>query len=245
MGVGRPVGVAVEGARQYQRRNGLYAPDAGYSRALVSPTAIQEVARAYDRLPEFDRSALPAYHAMRREVGRQFDHLTAPRSRGGMGFQVDVSDEDPYGGVGGVDGKPGGNGIPDLFRDIGRRHISVLSTRATGGHPVFSDDENDMFRAVHDVFGHAGTGRSVDRHGEDAAYRKHAAMFSPLARAALATETRGQNHAMIAHNGEFQPQKVALLPEPMQRLGFASPRTPEERVAAITQARQFNREHGV
>lgn len=228
----RPVGSAVEGARQYQRRNGLFAPDAGFSRAVVSPTAIHQVAQAYDALPEFDHQAVPAYDAMRHEVGRQFEHLTTPRSRGGMGFDVEVTHHDPYERAG------------DMLHDVAHRRIKVLSTAATGGHPIFSNDENDMFRAVHDVFGHAGTGRAVDRHGEEAAYRKHSTMFSPLARQALATETRGQNHAMIASGGQFQQQKVAILPQQVRSFGFVDPRSPEERVAAVTQARQFQREHG-
>ena len=92
-----------------------------------------------------------------------------------------------------------------------RRTLKVLGTRVTGGHPFFSDDENDMFRAVHDFFGHAATGRSFDRHGEQAAYLAHSQMFSPAARPALTTETKGQNSSLIL-NGHFPDQKLAVLP---------------------------------
>jgi hypothetical protein len=115
----------------------------------------------------------------------------------------------------------------------------VLSTKTTGGHPFFSDDENDMFRAVHDVFGHAGTGRGFDRHGEEAAYQSHASMYSPLARMALATETRGQNAALITGGGQFAEQKVALLPRRLVNPGLILG-TPESKQVSRRQAATFN-----
>ena len=78
-----------------------------------------------------------------------------------------------------------------------------------------------MFRAVHDVFGHAASGRGFDRHGEEAAWLKHSTMYSPLAARALATETRGQTCARIFHYGgrRFPEQKAVLLPR-----SFSDPR---------------------
>jgi len=52
---------------------------------------------------------------------------------------------------------------------------------------------NDVFRAVHDYFGHGGTGSSFGPIGEENAWLTHSRMFSPDARRALTTETRGQN----------------------------------------------------
>ncbi|NVO58228.1 hypothetical protein HW561_20780 [Rhodobacteraceae bacterium B1Z28] len=52
---------------------------------------------------------------------------------------------------------------------------------------------NDMFRAVHDFFGHAVPGTSFSATGEERAWYCHSRMCSPLARSALTTETRGQN----------------------------------------------------
>lgn len=234
-----PVEVARRGADNYQRRNGLHTPgNEDYDHVIVAPSIVNHVARAYNSLPEHDSSAVPAFNAMREEVKRQFDHLTAPRNRGGMGFNVEVTPHDPYKG-------PEEAGTRDFFNDIEQRRMKVLSTHSTGGHPFFSDDENDMFRAVHDVFGHGGTGRGTDRHGEEAAYRKHARMFTPLARQALATETRGQNHAMIAAGGEFQPQKVALMPSRFTRVGLTDAGSSAERAKAMLQAQQFHRMQGL
>lgn len=200
------------GAARYRQMNGLLTPEQDYSRAVIPPSQTAAIGRAYMDMPEFDQRALPAYHAMREQTGRQFDFMTRPQSKGGMGIDVSVQKEDPYGGfASGPD-----NIIRDLRHDVeNNHHISVLSTGVTGGHPVFSNDENDMFRAVHDVFGHLGSGRGVDRHGEEAAFQKHAAMFSPLARRAMATETRGQNSALHLNGGQFQEQKVGFLPQHM------------------------------
>ena len=53
---------------------------------------------------------------------------------------------------------------------------------------------NDAFRAVHDVFGHFGSGNPFFRHkGEERAFLEHSRMYSPEARGAMAAETRGQN----------------------------------------------------
>jgi hypothetical protein len=83
-----------------------------------------------------------------------------------------------------------------------------LSTEATGPHHIFSDQENDRFRAVHDVFGHAATGRGFSRHGEEAAFLSHRQMFSKRALPALASETRGQNSYLNYGPGGFPEQET-------------------------------------
>ena len=103
-----------------------------------------------------------------------------------------------------------------MIDDLDRRQLRVFATAASGNpHPYLSDAENDMF-------GHAAIGRGFDGHGEEAAWLKHSSMYSPPARRALTTETRGQNCAMIFHyQGErFAVQKAVLLPK-----GFSDPRT--------------------
>ena len=232
----RPDPVVAAAAIRYQRQNGLRPASADFSRVAVSHRQSDAVGHAYLNMPQFDRAALPAYHAMRDEVHKQFDFMTRPEHKGGLGMSVDVSHNDPY--------QEGGEN--EIFRrfhnDVtNNRHITVLSTAATGGHPLFSNDDNDMFRAVHDVFGHLGAGRAIDRHGEDAAYQKHAEMFTPLARGALASETRGQNGALHL-TGSFQDQKVGLLPAHMQSIQFMRRGvTPDEHREAAFE----NRKHGV
>lgn len=163
----------------------------------VGPSAQARLAVDYANLPVFDRDALPAWDAMREETWRQLDAMMA------VGLDVLVDDADPYGGA------------AEMFDDVRiNRRIRVLGTHATGGHPYWSDDDNDAFRAVHDVRGHFRAGRGFDRHGEEAAYRLHSLEYSPLARRALATETRGQNAALVASaDGDtFDVQRIAILP---------------------------------
>lgn len=52
---------------------------------------------------------------------------------------------------------------------------------------------NDIFRAVHDFFGHAKTGNQFGPKGELNAWREHSAMYGPEAQGALAAETLAQN----------------------------------------------------
>jgi hypothetical protein len=232
-----PVASVVEGARRFNARHGLTTRDHwDYSRVVVAPEAVAKIADAYEALPFIDNAAPAAWRAMAEETKRQFEFLTAPQSRGGMGVTVTVEDSDPY------DVQNGG--VREFFGDVANGRMRVLSTASTGGHFMFGDDVNDMFRAVHDVFGHCGTGRGVDRHGEEAAFRKHSLMFSPLARKALATETRGQNHAFIA-TGEFQEQKAAVLPHWARDFRTVAPTTVTDYRKTLVQAATFHAAQGL
>lgn len=140
---------------------------------------------------------------------------------------------------------PYGGNFENLYNDFyGNKHLKVF----TGGpprpdHPLaeklpFADPletYNNVFRAVHDIFGHGlaverfkfhhgSAGVDFGHHGEDHAYRTQAATFSPLARKALASETRGQNAAfhfgpLGPHNrnnptkAQYPEQKATILPE--------------------------------
>ena len=202
-----PVRHVIEGARAYASQRGLGDPHDGgvdYHSVRTHRDLLKDLARSYDALPEDDPSAHKHFAAMRGEVNDQYHHLTHR-----MGIKVHVTDEDPY---------------PDvhaLRHDVlHNKQIQVLGTHATGGHPFFTNDENDKFRAVHDVFGHLGTGRDFDRHGEEATYQAHARMFTPLARGALASETRGQSGSLIL-SGQFGPQRIAVMPKRLWHPGLA------------------------
>lgn len=241
-------------AQRYSEQNGIHVPAhqkyGNFGSISITDQASRAIGEHYDRMPEFDKQAVPAFKQMAEETGRQYDFMTKPRSKGGMGIDVEVTKEDPYGFAGQKPKEDYSNW--DANRIIGEvRHdvtennrIKVYSTRSTGGHPILSDDQNDMFRAVHDVFGHLGSGRGIDHHGEEAAYQKHSAMFSPLARQAMATETRGQNSALRLH-GSFQRQKVGFLPEHMQSAQFSRIGGAEALRQATLQARSKNLAQGI
>lgn len=85
---------------------------------------------------------------------------------------------------------------------------------------------NDAFRIVHDVFGHLGAGNPQFRAaGEERAFLEHSRMYSPLARKAMASETRGQNSTvnsgMYADLNQgasgadtiYADQKIGLMPD--------------------------------
>lgn len=187
---------------KYAADLGLFRPYS-FQDVVVNRPQAERIARNYEAAPTFEKSALPHFRAMAEETSRQFEFLTKPRSKGGLGINVEVTKDDPY------------KRARDMMADVRENNrLKVLSTESTGGHPFFTNDQNDMFRAVHDAFGHAATGRGFDPHGEEAAYRSHVSMFTPQARPAMTTETRGQNSALNygSKPGEFAEQKVAVIP---------------------------------
>lgn len=84
---------------------------------------------------------------------------------------------------------------------------------------------NDIFRIVHDYFGHVKEGNGFRADGEENAWRSHAAMYSDLARPAMTAETRGQNSwvnfgpyaesnkTASGADTQYAPQKTGLLPD--------------------------------
>jgi hypothetical protein len=109
--------------------------------------------------------------------------------------------------------------------------------------PLVPVTANDLFRAVHDAFGHGLEGAGFRAQGEENAWQAHARLFTGPALAALTTETRGQNSWLnFGPHGEsnraakveatvFADQKTGLLPEWAWALpdveAARAPRTPE------------------
>ncbi|ASW57791.1 hypothetical protein CIK06_17185 [Plantactinospora sp. KBS50] len=169
----------------------------------LDPRVGRLIADAYEAAPASDPRAYRAYAAFCRETVRQYHFLVGRVEFGGLGLTVRIVDEDPY------------RDADEMVADVRERRLKVWSSAATGNaHPYLSDGENDMFRAVHDAFGHAASGRGFDGDGEEAAWLKHSTMYPPLARRAMTTETRGQNCALIFRygGGRFPSQKAVLLP---------------------------------
>lgn len=84
---------------------------------------------------------------------------------------------------------------------------------------------NDLFRAVHDAFGHGLEGAGFRAQGEENAWQAHVRLFKGKAVAAITSETRGQNSWLnYGPHGEsnrtakvedtvFADQKTGLMPE--------------------------------
>lgn len=98
-----------------------------------------------------------------------------------------------------------------MMRDVKQNgHLFVLSTVGNFGQNEITDKErsenpllgvssfkgflfNDLFRAVHDFYGHCQKQNGFGPIGEEIAWVCHSKMFSQNAKKAMTTETRGQN----------------------------------------------------
>ena len=223
-------------ARAYMQQAGLpYNPPTKY--AKVDPARAKRIAAAYEAMqhnPD-DPLAKASYAAMVKETLAQYQAAKA------AGFKAEFwnprTQKDPYEAsprlavedvrrnhhmwvYPTLDGY--GSGPDSMSEEEARRNPMLQLTGETwNGIPV---TVNDVFRAVHDYYGHAKEGVGFRHDGEENAWRAHASMFSPLARLAMTTETRGQNswlnfgpHGESNRNARtedtiFAPQKMGVLP---------------------------------
>lgn len=111
-------------------------------------------------------------------------HLYYLRSKSATGANEQSSLDDSY----------------PLFRETG----IVIN-----GDPVLY---NDLFRAVHDIFGHGIYKNSFSTQGEFKAYQAHSNMYSPEAQSALFLETVSYN-AYYSVNKEYAPRKMYVVPD--------------------------------
>jgi len=188
---------ARDGAKEYAFKAGIKQDDSiDYQKTVANRARASRIADAYDELPTVDEDAFESYTALATEVEAQFEYMTKT-----LGVKVEFVADDPY------------KTSREMFADVSKGVLKVLSTASTGSHPFFSDEQNDKFRAVHDFFGHAATGRGFGQDGEESAWVHHSQMFTETARGALTTETRGQNSWYNTRGQGFAEQKVALLPK--------------------------------
>jgi hypothetical protein len=131
----------------------------------------------------YDELTQAAYQQMAKETGQQFQALEGS----GVKLSWDPTGEKAY--------KSSKEMLEDALQN---KRLTVFQ----GGkpHPALSKEANEQFRAVHDYFGHGTTGSSFGPKGEELAYGAHSQMYSPLARLAAATETRGQN-SLVSYSG--------------------------------------------
>jgi hypothetical protein len=104
---------------------------------------------------------------------------------------------------------------------------------------------NDLFRAVHDAFGHGLEGAGFRAQGEENAWQAHARLFTGSAVAAITSETRGQNSWLnYGPHGEtnraakiedtvFGDQKTGLMPEWTWTENVAGDMTPEPELLSV------------
>lgn len=236
-------------SRDYAQQSGIqYNPPTTYQK--VDPARAKRIADAYEAMPHEPNHPLvkASYEALLSETKGQYEAMK--RAGVNLEFYPDPND-DPYksnprlavedvkhnnhmyiyptdAGYGSGDALSGADENP-LLRDSGERWH---------GKPVLF---NDLFRAVHDYFGHAKEGVGFRADGEENAWRQHAAMFSPLARIALGSETRGQNswlnygphgdknRTAATEDTVFADQKLGVLPHWVHHEGAEDFIQPHER----------------
>jgi hypothetical protein len=221
----------VDIAKDYSANKGLiYNPQTKY--AELDPERAKNLAKAYQEMANNPNNPAvkKSYDALINETLAQYEALRK------KGYKFDFMPES-----GDIYGNPR-NAINDL---VTNKHLSVFPTQqGFGGASAAKASEvnpllirtgekwngqdvtaNDMFRAIHDVFGHAKHGVGFRATGEENAFQSHARMFSPEALPALTSETRGQNswvnfgpygHKNINANPlltEYAEQKTGLLPD--------------------------------
>lgn len=181
-GIARMFETATEGGPEY--KSALFER---YGEMM--PQVVEQAgAQNYDQLVE------AAYRALNEDVIRQFDRMP-------------VSMKYHYGEL--EYPRPS-----EMFRDaLGRGNLNVF--RGGDPHPLLGDVDpatgltgNEMFRAVHDYFGHLPAGSTFRPQGEEIAYATHAQQLSPLAQLALLAETRGQNSWV-----NYSPANAAITDE--------------------------------
>ena len=228
-----PFGPARQAARDYGQSVGRNIPDlaGNYTYESVDFERASRTGNAYDELlssPE-DGFTEAAYDALAEEVLTQYDFIKDT----GLEIEFSPDDIDPY-----------PNSAQEMVEDVknnNHMYVSSIDQRYGEGEIVSEDVQNnpmlrltdeyisgrqarvdDILRLVHNYFGHVKEGFNFTDSGKDAAYASHAVMFSPLARVALATETRGQNlsatlsrskRGLSEETSVVVPPKIGILPD--------------------------------
>jgi len=229
-----PNATAREAARQYMQNAGLpYNPPSDYVK--VDPANATNIANAYDAMAHdpTNPQVAAAYDAMIKETiaqygviektGLKVDFIAPgapdPYAESPRMMQQDVRDNNHMWVFPTVSGF--GSGDAASQEAMKNNPLLAPSGLVANGHAMVA---NDVFRVVHDYFGHFKEGNGFRAVGEENAWRSHSAMYTPLARQAMTSETRGQNswvnygpHGATNRTASgtdtvYAPQKIGLMP---------------------------------
>lgn len=208
--------------------------------ARINPELAARIAQAYDEMSHSptDPVVLEAYQNLIDQTKAQYQALVD------AGYQFYFFDEtnDPY-------GASPWNALRDLRQN---QTLAVFATEAGFGSEINENNAadnimlqdtgiewsygsidgpkkrvlaNDLFRAVHDAFGHGLEGAGFRAQGEENAWQAHIRLYTGSAQGAITSETRGQNSWLnFGPFGEvnrdasvadtiFAEQKTGLMPE--------------------------------
>lgn len=203
---------------------------------VFTPVDVQRarrIAHEYDKMGRdpSNPAVMASYRALINETAVQYEYFLK------SGVQVDFVPEGaipPYPSVAYV-----------IFDVIENKHLWASKTAPGAYGPDDSEFEepnlmlepmkyrigdvvllaNDLFRIVHDYFGHVKEGVLFDFDGEENAWRGHSTMYTRDALGAMTTELRGQNswtnfgpygnynRSASQIKTKYAPQKNNLMPE--------------------------------
>lgn len=191
----RPNGLARRAAAAYMKSAGIKdKPLSDYR--YISPEVAKSMADAYESMPHdpTNPKVKASYDAFKAETLAQYKQMVK------AGVKVDLDKSYPY------------KNPREMHSDVrDNNHMSIYPTEAGFGaegaapadHPLLEKAPikmggkdatyNDLFRAVHDYYGHAAEGNGFRANGEYNAWRAHRQMYSDAARGAMDAETLGQN----------------------------------------------------
>ena len=232
-----PIGPVVDVADSYAEKMGMPVRRQAVF-AKVDPEFAAKIAKAYDEMVDDpnDPAVKASYAALKRETLAQYQALVD------AGYHFHFIDAHS------AEGKAYGSSPWNAIRDLrDNKRMGVFPTNEgfgtlseAKGNPLLEDTGltwevgssgktapvtyNDVFRAVHDAFGHGLEGAGFRADGEENAWQAHARLYSKDALPAMTTETRGQNSWLnygpygernrTANTADtvFADQKTGLLP---------------------------------
>ncbi len=227
-----PIGYLRDAAEKYMKDAGLkYDPPTKYEK--LDEARAEKIAQAYEDMKHDpnDPAVKASYAALRDEVIGQYKALEAsgvkiewikpgqpdPYALSPRMAAVDVSEHKHWYGF----PTDLGYGTGDTTSHADNPMLQKTGIKVGGRDTVL----NDLFRVVHDMYGHMKEGNGFRATGEDNAWRSHVAMFSEKARAAMTAETRGQNswvnygpfgkfnRTASAGDTHYAPQKIGIMPK--------------------------------
>ena len=232
-----PIKDLVNVAEKYAKENKInYTRQAIYVK--IDEEFSKRLAVAYEEMKDDPNNpqVKKAYAELIKQTKAQYDALI----KAGYEFNFYDSNTDPY------DGNP-----MEAMRDLrNNKKMAVYGTYAGYGESGITNEDlkrnpmlastglkwsdqngvlkdvtaNDLFRAVHDAFGHGLEGAGFRARGEENAWQAHVRLFTGEAIKAITSETRGQNSWLnYGPYGEknrtakiedtvFADQKIGLMP---------------------------------
>jgi hypothetical protein len=215
-----------EAAERYAKSKGIKLAE--LQKVKVNPEVSARIANAFEQLADNpdDPSVKKAYDALIQETLDQYQEI---KKTGLKVIPMKPGEANPYANSKAV--------VDDILKNnrlqyyptdqgygsgsLAKNPLLRETAEMADGKPMLA---NDVFRVVHDYFGHAKDGNKFGATGEENAYRAHKQMYSPEAQKALTTETRGQNsYVNYGPEGQanranpaatkYADQKAGLLPD--------------------------------